>query len=192
IDVVSAGYPCQGESYAGQRKGEMDDRWLWPETARILDELSPTWFIGENVSGHITLGLDTVLTDLGNLDYTARAFHIPALAVDGDHERYRVFIAAYSNKKSGLQANQAISAIGEKWEAWKDAGRSDWRPIPRLDWHISGPPVHGESDGIPDRVDRCFALGNAVAPYQIYPILAAIKAIDDYMGKAQGESVENV
>ncbi|MDN4069961.1 DNA cytosine methyltransferase [Paenibacillus vini] len=186
IGIISAGYPCQGESYAGERKGAADDRWLWPETARLLEEIQPTWFVGENVSGHITMGLDTVLTDLDYINYTARAFHIPALAVDGDHERYRIFVVAHSNKVTGLQADQTISTIREKWEAWKDARRGSWRPIPRADWHVSGPPVSRELNGIPDRVERCFALGNAVSPHQIYPILAAIKAIDDMMHKAEG------
>lgn len=181
IGIVSGGYPCQGESYTGKRMGPTDDRWLWPETARILDEIKPAWFVGENVSGHITMGLDTVLTDLGDLNYTARSFHIPAIAVDGDHERYRVFVIAHSNQESGLQARQTINSIGDQWDTWKDARRRSWKPIPRADWHISGPPVSREYDGIPNRVDRCFALGNAVNPYQIYPILAAIKAIDDQL-----------
>jgi DNA (cytosine-5)-methyltransferase 1 len=115
IGLIHAGYPCQGESHAGDRKGEEDERWLWPETARTLEEITPDWFVGENVSGHITMGLDTVLTDLGRLRYTAQTFHIPALAVDADHERYRVFVVAYSDKKSGLQAHQAARAIREKW-----------------------------------------------------------------------------
>ncbi|OMD04714.1 DNA cytosine methyltransferase [Paenibacillus sp. FSL R5-0636] len=188
IRALSAGYPCQGESYAGDREGAFDYRWLWPETARILDEIQPPWFIGENVSGHITMGLDTVLTDLGHLNYTARPFHIPAIAIDGDHERYRVFVVAHSNEESGLQARQKISAIGEEWEAWEDARRRSWRPIPKTDWNVSGPPVYGKPDGLPGRLDvyrkdRCFALGNAVNPYQIYPILAAIKAIDDALGR---------
>lgn len=181
IDIISAGYPCQGESYAGQRAGAFDDRWLWPETVRILDELKPTWFIGENVSGHITMGLDTVLTDLESLNYTARPFHIPAIAVDGDHERYRIFIVAYANEKSGLQTDQAISAIGKKWETWENARRRNWRTIPRADWHVSGPPVTRKSNGIPDRMDRSFALGNAVSPQQIFPFMSAIKAIHDQL-----------
>lgn len=179
IGIISAGYPCQGESYAGERRGAEDDRWLWPEAARILEEVQPPWFVGENVSGHITMGLDTVLTDLEYINYSARAFHIPALAVDGEHKRYRVFVVAHSNKVTGPQTNQAVNTIREKWEAWKNARRGSWRPIPRVDWHVSGPPVSRESDGIPNRMDRCFTLGNAVSPYQIYPILAAIKAIDD-------------
>ncbi|MEV2286097.1 DNA cytosine methyltransferase [Paenibacillus larvae] len=188
IDLISAGYPCQGESYAGKRKGQADDRWLWPEVARILDELSPSWFLGENVSGHITMGLDQVFTNLETLNYTARAFHIPALAVDGDHERYRVFVVAYSNKESGPQKNKAISSVREKWETWKNASWCDWRPIPRSNWHIFGPPVSRSTNGIPDRLDRCYGLGNAVSPYQVYPILSAIKAINDQIRRANYEN----
>lgn len=184
IDIISAGYPCQPFSYAGQRKGENDDRHLWPEVMRLLQETNADWFVGENVSGHITMGLDTVLADLEYIGYTGQAFHIPAIAVDADHERYRIFVVAYSNEKSGLQENQAISAIGEKWETWKDACRSRGRSQPRKDWGISGPPIYGAPNGLPGRLDvyrkdRCYALGNAVDPYQIYPILAAIKAIND-------------
>jgi DNA (cytosine-5)-methyltransferase 1 len=174
IDIISAGYPCQPESYVGQRRGAEDDRWLWPEVGRLLRELRPPWFLGENVSGHITMGLDTVLDDLERLQYTAQAFHIPTLAVDGDHERYRVFIVSHANNKPRLQKNQTISALREKWNAWKDVGGSDWRPIPRSDWNVSGPPVSRSINGIPDRMDRCRALGNAVVPQQIYPILKAI------------------
>lgn len=65
IDIISAGYPCQPFSYAGKRRGAEDDRHLWPEVKRILEEIRPRWFVGENVAGHVTLGLDDVLADLG-------------------------------------------------------------------------------------------------------------------------------
>jgi DNA (cytosine-5)-methyltransferase 1 len=181
IGLIHAGYPCQGESYTGKRRGAEDDRWLWPETCRLLEEITPDWFIGENVSGHITMGLDTVLDDLGSIGYTAQPFHIPALAVDGDHERYRIFIVAYADKKSGLQENQEISSIRKGWFAWENAGWGSWKPIPRTDWSVSRPPVSRTINGISNRMDRCFALGNAVSPYQIHPITASIKKIYDKM-----------
>ncbi len=57
IGVISAGYPCQGESLVGKRRGAEDERWLWPEVFRIIRELRPTWFVGENVAGHRALRL---------------------------------------------------------------------------------------------------------------------------------------
>lgn len=181
IDAIFSGDPCQPYSGAGQRRGAEDDRFLWPQVNRLVESLRPRWIVRENVAGNITLGLDGVLSDLENLAYTARTFVLPALAVDADHERVRVFVVAHPNSESGPQANQAISAIREKWRSWEDACRGGWRSVPRIDRGISGPPISRESDGIPNRMERSRALGNAVVPQQIYPILAAIKHIDDLL-----------
>jgi DNA (cytosine-5)-methyltransferase 1 len=96
ISLVSAGYPCQPFSYAGKRKGERDDRHLWPEVKRVLYEVRPPWFLGENVVGHVTMGLDVVLSDLDSLNYSWQAFIIPACAVNAVHVRERVIILAHS------------------------------------------------------------------------------------------------
>lgn len=96
IDAISAGYPCQPESTAGKRKGKEDDRWLWPEVRRLIKEIRPRWFIGENVFGHVSLGLDTVLSDLEDDGYTAEAIVIPAAAVGAPHRRDRVIVLGYT------------------------------------------------------------------------------------------------
>ena len=64
VDLVSAGYPCQPFSQAGHRRGAADPRHLWPEVARIIDEVGPRWAFLENVAGHVTLGLGDVAQDL--------------------------------------------------------------------------------------------------------------------------------
>ncbi len=98
IDIICGGYPCQPFSNAGQRLGEEDDRHLWPEMFRLVKELRPTWVLGENVDGHVTLGLDTVLADLEREGYSTRAFIIPACGVNAPHRRYRVFVVGYSER----------------------------------------------------------------------------------------------
>ena len=93
VDVVCGGYPCQPFSVASaNRKGQEDDRHLWPEMLRIIQGARPRFVIGENVAGHITLGLDDVLSDLEAEGYTARAFVIPACAKDARHRRDRVWV----------------------------------------------------------------------------------------------------
>lgn len=186
IDAIFSGDPCQPYSGAGKQEGEADHRFLWPEVNRLLESIRPRWIVRENVAGNIDVGLDGVLSDLEDLAYTAKTFVIPAIAVDADHERYRVFVVAHSNSKPGFQKDTQVSAIRKKWKAWEDACRSSWRTVSRVDWSVSGPPVSRVANGLSRELDksRSIALGNAVVPQQIYPILAAIKQIDDLLSSS--------
>jgi DNA (cytosine-5)-methyltransferase 1 len=94
IDLVSGGYPCQPFSQAGKRGGAEDDRHLWPEMHRIVATVRPRWVVAENVAGHISMGLDQVLSDLEGEGYTCWPVVVPACAVDAPHRRDRVWIVA--------------------------------------------------------------------------------------------------
>jgi DNA (cytosine-5)-methyltransferase 1 len=106
IDIITGGYPCQPFSIAGRKKGEEDPRHLWPEYFRLVKELRPTWVIGENVSGHIKLGLDTVIEDLESEDYSVRPFSISASSIGANHQRERVWILAHSRRSQWPRAEQ--------------------------------------------------------------------------------------
>ena len=98
IDIVVGGYPCQPFSVAGRKRGEKDPRHLWPEMFRLVKEIRPTWVIGENVGGHIKLGLDNVIKDLESEGYSTRPFNISASSVGALHQRQRLWIIANRNK----------------------------------------------------------------------------------------------
>ena len=112
IDIITGGYPCQPFSVAGKQKAEQDPRHLWPEYFRLIKELRPTWVIGENVSGHIKLGLDTVLEDLASEGYSTRTFSISASSIGANHKRERIWIIANSNGSKFLEENSSVRSEG--------------------------------------------------------------------------------
>jgi DNA (cytosine-5)-methyltransferase 1 len=97
VHIVTAGYPCQPFSLAGNRKGEEDPRHLWPEVARIVAESGPEWCFFENVPGHLSLGLDVVAADLQGMGYRVAACVLSAAETGASHLRERLFILAHAD-----------------------------------------------------------------------------------------------
>ena len=116
IDIVSGGFPCQPYSHAGQRKGNDDDRALWPEMYRVIREVAPAWVVGENVAGLITMDggrvFDGILTDLENAGYSVETYIIPACAVGAPHRRDRVWIVAHRDGQREQQPKRAFGHFG--------------------------------------------------------------------------------
>ena len=140
IDIITGGYPCQPFSVAGSQRGEKDKRHLWPDMFRLVKECKPTWVIGENVSGHIKLGLDTVLQDLESEGYTVRAFSISASSVGANHQRERVWIIAYSNMENTRQHGRRIEST---WNTESiGSGTSE-----ETQWSTNSNQINGSSEG---------------------------------------------
>ena len=117
-DILTAGYPCQPFSVAGKQKGTADDRHIWPYILRIIQQERFDVCVFENVSGHIKLGLDTVISDLESEGYSTRTFNIPASGVGAWHQRKRIWIIGHnvSNTNSGelLGCMSTSRLCGEK------------------------------------------------------------------------------
>ena len=110
VDLLTGGFPCQPFSVAGKRRGAEDERAIWPEMLRVIDEARPTWIIGENVAGIVTMELDNILSDLEALGYAAWPLVIPACAVDARHRRDRVWIIA--RRSLGDSSSKGLSQRG--------------------------------------------------------------------------------
>lgn len=206
VDIITGGYPCQPFSVAGQRRGADDDRHVWPEAARLVRELQPAFAVFENVAGHVTLGLDEVLSDLEGLGYTTETFVIPACAVDAWHRRDRVWIVGYSDQQSkhcvGKRTGRMDGNILEapEWNEKTDAFNESSEDVANTSRQgLSGlcstsgiqsqhandgqysrwlpePAVGRMANGIPNRVDRLRGLGNAIVPQVAHVIFEAINA----------------
>ena len=148
IDILTAGFPCQPFSCAGQRKGAEDDRYLWPEVVRAIREIQPSWVVGENVAGILTMVqpgseaqvgsesalfgedneiwerrqqyvVETVCQDLEREGYSVQPFVIPACAVGAPHRRDRVWFVA-----------RRVAADPESAGSEGERGSGSWKEKP--------------------------------------------------------------
>ena len=93
-DVICGGFPCQPFSVAGKQRELADERWLWPEFARVIDEAKPSIVVAENVPGLRARGLRPVLADLASLGFDVEWHHFRASDLGAPHERNRIWIVA--------------------------------------------------------------------------------------------------
>jgi len=96
VDILCGGYPCTPFSSAGKRAGKADPRHLWPYFRAQIRAIHPRVVFFENVEGHISLGLSTVLSDLEEDGYQATWGLFSAEEVGAPHRRKRVFILGYA------------------------------------------------------------------------------------------------
>lgn len=162
-NVIVGGFPCQDISSAGHRVGIDGSRsGMWAWFAAAICALQPAWVIVENVSALLVRGLDRVLGDLAKIGYDAWWDCVRAAQLGYPHARDRIVLVAYPaplRRKEGERSAQ------------------EWRRLLRARLHGSPSPeaeaanddeIRSEFvrivDGLPDRMDRLGALGNAVIP----------------------------
>ncbi len=207
IDLLTGGFPCQPFSVAGRKKGKSDDRYLWPNMFKIIQETKPTWIIGENVPGIINMGLETTVFDLEEEGYEVEVLVLPAIGVSALHKRNRVWIIAntdtersqrYRNTESKdkerrqEQTGHIRKSCGSTNRTFKNS-RENTFTQQRLGNMVDGlsrelgklgviwnkePNIPRVTTGTKDRISKLTALGNAIVPQVVMPIMWAIKEIE--------------
>jgi len=187
--IIYGGEPCQGNSIAGQRKGQSDDRYLWPDYWRICKSVRPNWIINENVVGSVSnMVLDTKIADMESEGYTCRAFNIPAAAVGAYHERQRIWLVAYSNGdglfrgKDCLRKPKIKQPIETLHTQKNYETQFQYEPGRNNDGRIWPTPVgglHQMVNDVPSELAEIKAYGNAVVPWIPYVILSFILQIEN-------------
>lgn len=137
IDVLTGGFPCQPFSVAGKRNGAEDNRYLWGEMLRAIRQIQPTWVVGENVNGILSMvqpgketkmgrtddlfdenfiyrkeqkfTIEAICEDLESAGYSVQPFVIPACAVGAPHRRDRVWIVAH-------RTDTGIENLQQEWQ----------------------------------------------------------------------------
>ena len=150
IDILTAGYPCQPFSHAGDRKGINDERHIWPHIKEAISYLRPKYVVLENVRGHLTLGFDSVLADLAQIGYDAKWQLVRASDVGAPHQRARLFVIAYPNSSrsqgksgQGYTAAQRVAINSSIKHEPHDGQVSKLRQrfTSRFEMHVQGVPV---------------------------------------------------
>ncbi len=90
--VWTGSCPCQPFSTAGKRKGDADERHLWPAFFHLINQCRPPVLFGEQVEAAIKHNwLDLVQSDLEGIGYAVGAVGTPSAGVGAPHIRARLW-----------------------------------------------------------------------------------------------------
>lgn len=180
LQLWSGSCPCQPFSTAGRRLAQLDARHLWPEFFRLIRAKKPDRIVGEQVAAAIGCDwLDGVFDDLEGEGYACGAVVLPACSVDAPHRRDRLWFLADSDR-TGLERlgeERQLPEAREQAQARRDRSIRAWgRQQQRGNdgkYRRLAPGIPCLAHGVPARVERTIAFGNAIVPQVAAEFLAA-------------------
>lgn len=179
--VWTGSCPCQPFSVIGKRRAEKDERHLWPEWLRLIGECRPVTIFGEQVGGPSgRLWLAGVRSNLESLGYAFGCASLCAGSVGAPHRRQRLFWVAdsdgagldrYAGDENDSDESRRIDedetrSIGARCGS---SGLGEWGGLETVQCK-DGKERRFESEsfplahGVPNRVGRIRAYGNAIVP----------------------------
>lgn len=180
IDILTGGFPCQPFSNSGEQKGEHDERYLFEEMLRAIRQVKPRWIVAENVysitSRQFEKLFERILSSLENEGYKVQPYIIPVTAVEGEHERYRVWIIAHS---VGVRLSGQGNILG-RMQPTKIGNRKTSRFIDFIQKNTV-PFVCDSHDGLSRKLaeSAIHAGGNAIVPQVAFEIYKAIEQYEN-------------
>jgi len=126
VDIITAGFPCQPVSVAGNQKGVLDERWLWDEVERFINELRPPVFMLENVPNILRASngeaINRVLKGVAEMRHYRFEWQlISAKFVGARHKRQRwVGVGIVGDTEHyGSLASEIRGRFGESLVSWR-------------------------------------------------------------------------
>ena len=124
VDIITAGFPCQPFSVAGDRKGVNDERWLIDDVCRIARITEAKWLILENVRGILTANSGNAIARV----CAAMAYNgfsrwewgtLRASDIGAPHKRDRWFCIATNTNSSGWRKHGRGISVDQEQPAVK-------------------------------------------------------------------------
>lgn len=191
IDLITAGFPCQDLSLAGNRKGLGGERsGIFWHVVRLAEETKAPLVFLENVAG-VRKFIPTIRDAFENLGYSVRDGFLAAGDVGARHRRERWFAMAYSDRFARSMAKtagrfeaaespgalasretaDALCSRVSKCAGGREAGDGRAKSfgldlLEGNDWDEYAAFLLRVDHGLPHRGDRLRAMGNGVVPQQ--------------------------
>jgi len=178
-DILTGGFPCQPFSNSGEQRGEEDERFLFEEMLRAVRDIKPRWVVAENVYGITSPKFEQlferICTSLEDEGYKVQPYIIPATSVEAEHERYRLWIIAYSDG-IGLSGQGAIHGRMQPAKI----GNRETSGFVQFFREKSMPFVCSSHDGLSRRLaeQALHGAGNAIVPQIAFEIYKAIEQME--------------
>ena len=147
VDLITAGFPCQPFSTASRGRRVAID--MWPDTMRIIREVSPSWVFAENVDRK---AIQRAADELSESGYVVGCARLSAASVGAPHQRSRFWLLAHHNDES-----KPAKPVHDEMASLPPTTRPEWREAPPCG-------VLGMDDELPGRSHRLKALGNGQVP----------------------------
>lgn len=155
VDCITAGFPCQPFSTAGNRNGKDDHRNMWPITAAIIDEIRPNFCLLENVPALVSFEYYTeILQSLAGIGYNIKWDVLSAAPLVDQKDGKRLWILATSTS-IGLQRIGGKKFNNNSTTIERTFPRFVGKPTPR---------IRRGRDGTANYMDRVKAIGNGQVP----------------------------